>query len=148
MKPTRPWKVILTLTALVLVSAATGFLAGIQFKESTNTRRFDPENWNVYAMQSLEARLDLTEAQQVRIQAIVDRTVDEMKAVHQETIQKTVNIVNQLLSAIDHELTPEQSKIAKSLSPSSEELTIDLLKVGKKAPPGSETSPPAETQEP
>ncbi len=130
MKPTRPWKVILTLVALVTVSLTAGFLAGVQYKESVSGRRFDPENWNVYAMQTLEARLNLTAAQQQRIQAIVDGTVTKMKTVHQETIQETVDIVNHLLSSIDQELTPEQRKIAKTLSPSSDELTIDLLKVG------------------
>ena len=131
MKPTRPWKVIVTLAALVIVSGAIGFLAGVQFKESSSKRRFDPENWNVYAMKTLEARLNLTTSQQKRIQAIVDETVGKMNTVHQDTIQRTVDIVDQLLSAIGKELTPEQRKIAATLSPSSEELTIDLLKVGK-----------------
>ncbi len=131
MKPTRPWKVILTLTALVIVSGAIGFLAGAQYRDSTNNRRFDPENWNVYAMKTLEARLDLTGAQQKRIQAIVDQTVAKMSQVHRDTIQSTVDIVNHLLTAIGKELTPEQRKIAESLSPSTEELTIDRRKVGK-----------------
>lgn len=131
MKPTRPWKVIVTLAALVIVSGAIGFLAGVQYKDSTSQRRFDPQNWNVYAMKTLEARLNLTTSQQKRIQTIVDETVTEMNTVHQDTIQRTVDIVNQLLSAIGKELTPEQRKIAETLSPSSEELTIDLLKVGK-----------------
>lgn len=130
MNSTRPWKIILTLAAIVLVSFAVGFLIGAETKQVEMRRRFDPEHWNVYAMKTLQRKLDLTAEQQTRIQTIIGQTVDEMKTVHLETIQRTTKIVDRLLGAISRELTPEQREIADALSPSAEEVSIDLLKVG------------------
>lgn len=130
MNATRHWKVIVTLAAIVLVSFAVGFLTGAQTKQVEMSRRFDPEHWNVYAMKTLRQKLDLTSEQQQRIQVIIDQTVNEMKTVHLDTVEQTTKIVDELLSAVNRELTPEQRKIADTLSPSAEEVTIDLLKVG------------------
>lgn len=130
MKSPRPWKIIVTLAAIVMVSFAIGFLTGTRTQQVEMHRRFDPENWNVYAMKTLREKLDLTAEQQQRIQVIIDQTVDEMKTVHLDTVQQTTDIVDRLLSAVNRELTPEQRKIAETLSPSAEEVTIDLLKVG------------------
>lgn len=123
------WKVFATLFAIVLVSASAGFIAGLATKQGEMHRRFDPAQWNVYAMNTLQKKLDLSEEQHTKIQEIIDQTVEEMKVLHIDTVQRTTEIVDHLLKAIERELTPEQRKIADTLSPSSEEVTIDLLKV-------------------
>jgi hypothetical protein len=130
MNTNRSWKIILTLAAIVFVSFSSGFLAGSKTKQVEMRQRFDPSRWNVYAMKTLNEKLDLTAEQQERIQAIIDQTVDDMKFVHQDTVQKTSQLVDELLASIDQELTPQQRTVAETLSPSSEEVTIDLLKVG------------------
>lgn len=130
MNPTRPWKVIATLVAIVLVSFALGFIAGTETKQVEMNRRFDPAHWNVYAMNTLRKKLDLTPAQEERIQGVIDRAVAEMKVVHQDTIKRTARIVDQMLADVGRELTPDQRRIAETLSPSADEVTIDLLKVG------------------
>ena len=132
MNTNRSWKIILTLAAIVLVSFSSGFLAGSKNKQVELRQRFDPSHWNVYAMNTLNEKLDLTVEQQERIQAIIDQTVNDMKSVHQDTVKKTSQLVDELLAAVDKELTPEQRTIAETLSPSSDEVTIDLLKVGPK----------------
>ncbi len=129
MKKATPWKIIILLTAIVVVSFVTGFQAGSKTKQVEMRQRFDPSSWNVYAMQTLDSKLDLTVEQKSRLQTIIDQTVEDMKGVRLETVQKTKDLVDQLLVAIDKELTPEQRKIAETLSPSDEEVTIDLLKV-------------------
>ena len=129
MKTSPSLKITLLLVAIVVVSFLTGFMAGSRTNQVQVRRRFDPVSWNVYAMKTLDAKLDLSGEQKKKIQLIIDQTVEEMKIVRQDTVLKTTELVNQLLSAIGDELTPEQSKIAESLSPSAEEVTIDLLKV-------------------
>ena len=129
MKKATPWKIIGLLAAIVVVSFLTGFLAGSKTKQVEMQQRFDPASWNVYAMQTLDSKLDLSAEQKVRLQTIIDQTVEDMKGVRLETVQKTKDLVDQLLVAIDKELTPGQRKIAETLSPSAEEVTIDLLKV-------------------
>jgi len=132
MNPMRHWKIIATLAGIVLVSFAAGFMTGFQSKQVKLERRFDPAQWNVYAMNTLQRKLDLSPDQQVRIQTIIDQTVDEMKTLHQGTVEQTSQIVHRMLDAVGKELTPEQREIAKTLSPSSDEVTIDLLKVSPK----------------
>ena len=129
MKGSPSWKIAGLLAAIVVVSFFAGFLAGSKTKQVEMRQRFDPASWNVYAMKTLDAKLDLSSEQKIRLQSIIDQTVDDMKNVHLDTVQKTQALVDQLLKAIGAELTPEQRNIAKSLSPSSEEVTIDLLKV-------------------
>ena len=129
MKGSPSWKIAGLLAAIVVVSFFAGFLAGSKTKQVEMRQRFDPASWNVYAMKTLDAKLDLSSEQKIRLQSIIDQTVDDMKNVHLDTVQKTQALVDQLLKAIGAELTPEQRNIAESLSPSSEEVTIDLLKV-------------------
>ena len=129
MKTSPSLKITLLLVAIVVVSFLAGFMAGSKTNQVQMRQRFDPVSWNVYAMKTLDAKLDLSEEQKMKIQLIIDQTVEEMKLVRQDTVLKTTELVDQLLSAIGDELTPEQSKIAESLSPSAEEVTIDLLKV-------------------
>ena len=129
MKTSPSLKITLLLVAIVVVSFLAGFMAGSKTNQVQMRQRFDPVSWNVYAMKTLESKLDLSEEQKMKIQLIIDQTVEEMKLVRQDTVLKTTDLVDQLLSAIGDELTPEQSKIAESLSPSAEEVTIDLLKV-------------------
>lgn len=130
MKKASPWTIIGILSAIVCVTFVAGFLAGSKTKQVEMRQRFDPATWNVYAMNTLDAKLDLSAEQKVRLQSIIDQTVEDMKDVRLDTVQKTRELVDQLLSSIVKELTPEQRKIAETLSPSDEEVTIDLLRVG------------------
>lgn len=125
----RDFSIVLTLAALVLVSALAGGFIGARWGRAQAQHRFNPETWNDYAMKLLEERLRLTDAQRGRIQGAIDHAVTDMKTVHRETVQKTVGIMNRMLGEIDQELTPEQRKIAEHLAPRQEDLTIDLLKV-------------------
>ena len=132
MRPVRNLPILLTLFALVVVSALAGGFLGARLGREQMRQRFDPETWNDYAMRILEERLHLAPPQRTRLQGAIDRAVGEMKKVHQETVDRTVDIVNRMLGEIDRELTPEQRKIAESLAPKRDELTIDLLKVKPK----------------
>lgn len=131
----RASSIILTLAALVLVSALAGGFIGARWGRAQVQHRFNPETWNEYAMKLLEDRLHLNEAQRGRIQVAIDHAVADMKTVHRETVQRTVAIMNRMLKEIDQELTPEQRKIAEHLAPRQEDLTIDLLKVKPKNTP-------------
>jgi hypothetical protein len=132
MNPARNPRILLTLLAIVAVSALAGGFAGARLERDRIRHHFNPETWNDYAMRLLEDRLHLADDQRGRIQAAIDRAVLDMKGVHRETVQRTVDIVKRMLGEIDRELTPEQRKIAETLAPREEQLTIDLLKVKPK----------------
>jgi hypothetical protein len=117
------------LAAIVLVSGFIGGLIGQRLTRQEMRQRFNPERWNDYAMRTLQRRLSLTEPQQAKIQIAIDQAVKEMKAVHQDTVRRTREIVYRMLDGIDSELTPEQKRLAEKLVPTEQELTIDLLKV-------------------
>jgi hypothetical protein len=129
MKPSYPWKIILTFVGIILLSFTAGYLAGSGTTRQAIERRFDPEQWNTYAMKVLDQRLHLQDSQRQAIQQAINHAVRDMKAVREETVRETRQIVKNLLDEIGSELTPEQQALAESLAPTEEELTIDLLKV-------------------
>jgi len=122
-------KIALTLMALVLVSGLAGVFLGMRFTRQDMQRRFNPETWNEYALHILEQKLSLSPSQKEKIQIVIDKAVVEMKQVHLQTKQQTIQIVHQMMNSIEQELNPEQRKIAESLVPKENEMTIDLLKV-------------------
>lgn len=125
----RPALVVLTLCAIVLISFVAGLRTGGHQTRVELQQRFDPERWDEYAMDLLNERLHLSSDQQSNIQAAIDSAVSDMRALREQTIQRTTAIVDQLLSDIDQELTPDQRVQAESLAPSRDELTIELLNV-------------------
>jgi hypothetical protein len=122
-------KIALTLLALVLVSGLAGAFLGMRFTRQDMQRRFNPETWNEYALHILEQKLNLSISQKEKIQIVIDKAVSEMKRIHSQTKQQTIQIVNQMLADIEQELDPQQRKLAESLVPKEDEMTIDLLKV-------------------
>lgn len=123
------WKVLLTLVGIMVLSFLAGFFAGSGNTRQAIQRRFDPEQWNTYAMNVLDQRLHLQPQQRQAIQQAILRAVEKMKTVRLDTVRQTSLIVKALLDEIGSELTPDQQKIAETLAPTDEELTIDLLKV-------------------
>src|SRR4051812_1311820 len=102
------WKITCILVAIVLVSGLAGGFAGFRWAKAVFRKRSNPEDWNVQAMRKLESGLHPTPEQHVRMQAILDDGVEELKGIRIETIAKSNTVLERMIAAVDQELTPEQ----------------------------------------
>lgn len=67
--------------------------------------------------------------QGARIQAHLDRAVQELQAIRLETITRSTNVIWRLVAEVDRELTPEQRRAFDAMKPKPADLTLDVLKV-------------------
>ena len=125
----RHWKIIVCLLAIVAVSGLAGAKFGYQKAKRDMRAKHNPEQWNERAMQGIDAGLQLSPKQRVKIQTLIDEAVDEMKVVQVETVGRTSEIINKLVADLDKELTAEQKEKFAKMKPKESDVTIDLLKV-------------------
>jgi hypothetical protein len=112
-----PWKPVLCLAALMLVSGLVGGLIGRRFARTEFERRSDPQHWNETAMRNLERRLNPTAGQHQKIQGYLDAAVEELTGVREDTARRSAAIIERLLEQVDKELTPEQQAAFAEMKP-------------------------------
>ncbi len=124
--------IILCLVGLSLVSGLAGSLIGHRMARCQLEARNNPENWNEHVAQEFNRLVKPTPEQAPRIQAHLDKAVQELIAIRADTIARTTNVIWRLVADVEHELTPEQRKAFEVMKPKPADLTLDMLKVGGK----------------
>ena len=123
------WKIGLCLAAIVVVSAAGGWLVGHRSARQQLQKRNDLESWNVHVAQVFEQTVHPSPEQGAKIQAHLDQAVRELQSIRSDTIARSTNVIWRLVEEVEAELTPEQRKAFEAMKPKPGELTLDVLKV-------------------
>ncbi len=124
--------IILCLVGLSLVSGLAGGLIGHRVARCQLEARNNPENWNERVGQEFERLVKPTPAQAPKIQAHLDKAVQELLVIRADTIARTTNVIWRLVWEVEQELTPEQRKAFEVMKPKPVDLTLDVLKVRSK----------------
>ena len=124
--------IILCLAGLTLVSGLAGGLIGHRVARCRLEARNNPENWNEHVIQEFDRIVKPTPDQAPKIQAHLDRAVQELLAIRTDTITRTTNVIWRLVAEVEQELTPEQRQAFEIMKPKPADLTLDMLKVGSK----------------
>lgn len=132
MKLRRYSLIILCLLGLALVSGLAGGLIGHRVARCQLEARNNPENWNEHVAQEFDRIVKPTPEQAPRIQAHLDKAVQELLAIRADTITRTTNVIWRLVAEVERDLTPEQRKAFEVMKPKPADLTLDMLKVGGK----------------
>jgi len=102
-------KTIFYIAALFLAGAATGGIVGAcTAKRMMFLHPPRPHDLTEHMRAQLQSRLHLTPEQKQKIDPILDQTDTQLKAIHQETMTKVGQIIDQTHQKIAAELTPEQ----------------------------------------
>jgi hypothetical protein len=125
--------VLLCLASLSLVSALAGGLIGHRIARRQLEARNNPENWNEHVVQEFDRVVQPTPEQAPKIQAHLDRAVQDLLVIRAETIARTTNVIWRLVAEVEQELTPEQRQAFQVMKPRPGELGLDMLKVRPKA---------------
>jgi len=129
----RSARIILCLLALTLVSGLAGGLIGHRVARRQLEARNDPENWNEHVIQEFDRIVQPTAEQAPKIQAHLDRAVQDLVAIRSETVARTTNVIWRLVAEVDQELTPKQREAFTVMKPKPGELGLEMLKVKPKA---------------
>lgn len=127
-KPLRYLVVMVCLLGISLGSAVVGAKFGFELAKKKFRQRSNPEAWNVQAMRELEARLELQEDQREKIQSLMDEAVAKLKEMRRSTLVESGGVVDNLFSAVDAELTPQQQVIFRELIRDRERLKQEIIK--------------------
>ena len=104
----RHWKVVLALTALFLLGAATGTVITLKVVKRVIEGRTNPERMSQSLLQEYQRRLRLTPEQIERIRPILQRTGREMWELRTEMAGRTFQVIRLSHEEISAELLPEQ----------------------------------------
>lgn len=116
MKKARRYLLVLVCLALIsLGSAFVGAKFGYELARKKYRQRSNPEAWHVNAMRVLEDRLELKGEQLETIQGLVSRAVKDLKSTRERTVEESGAVVEELFSAVDAELTPQQQVVFREL---------------------------------
>jgi len=129
MSSIRHWKILLALAAVVAASGLSGVLLGHGLARRHFNTRNDPANWNEHVSAEFDRVVKPTPEQATRIQAHLDKAVRELQTIRLETIARSTNVIWQLVSEVEQELTPAQREAFEVMKPRPSDLTIDVLKV-------------------
>ena len=129
MKWIRHWQIALSLATLVIVSGLVGALIGHGVARRELEARNDPGSWNEHVAHTFDRLVKPDPEQATRIQAHLDRAVEELQAIRLDTISRSTNVIWRLVAEVEKELTPEQRKAFDTMKPKPADLTLDVLKV-------------------
>jgi vacuolar-type H+-ATPase subunit E/Vma4 len=115
-KPLRYGLVIVCLLGISLGSAFVGAKFGFELAKKKFRQRSNPTSWNVQAMTAMEDRLELAEDQHRKIKSLMDEAVEKLKKTRQTTLVESSLVVDDLFSAVDAELTPQQQVVFRELT--------------------------------
>jgi len=124
------WKIILSLIALVAVSAVAGAKigAGIAWKHARASERVPPHDWPEVAMRKLDDRLHFTAEQREKVRAAMTRSLWKFKGVRQQALAEAAEVMKELVSEVEAVLTPEQKAQFEEIKPKANAITLDLLR--------------------
>ena len=104
----RHWKIVLALTGLFLLGAATGTVVTLKVVKRFIESRTNPDRMSQTLFQEYDRRLHLTPEQIERIRPILQRTAREMWDVRAEGARRTFQVIRLSQEEIAAELTPAQ----------------------------------------
>jgi len=133
--------VLACLIGIALASGLAGGLLGHRVARRQLEDRNNPQNWNEHVASEFDRVVKPNPEQGARIQAHLDRAVQELQIIRLETIARSTNVIGRLVVEVDQELTPEQRKSFEAMKPKPGELTLDVLNVGPKTN-GIQSPPP------
>jgi len=122
-------KIILLLVVLMIISGLAGTFIGIRLGKAQARKRSVPEAWNVEAMRTLHRKLNLTAEQDTKVQAVLDRGVEELRGVRADTLARTDKIINRLAGEIEPMLTEEQRPVFQNLVQERAQASLEMLNV-------------------
>jgi hypothetical protein len=134
-------KIVLSLTALMLVSGLAGFLAGHRFARKQIEVHNDPGNWNEHVSREFDRIVRPTPEQGAKIQTSLDNAVRQLQEIRLETIARSTNVIWRLIAEVEKELTSEQRQAFEQMKPRPADLTLDVLKVKPQENRGSSPKP-------
>ena len=126
-------KIILMLTALVIVCIGGGGWIGIALGRKHERNRNQTVAWNQEVMSALHRKLKPSPEQEQRFQAAVDNAVAAMQVERNNAIRNTDVIVQKLIADIRSELREDQHAEFDKMAKNRGKATLDLLKVEKPA---------------
>jgi hypothetical protein len=130
MKPSRYWKIVVCLAALILVSGLAGGLLGHHLIRVKWEQRNNPDNWNETVMRTFERQVNPTDEQRQKIQSYLDAAVEDLKAIRADTIARSTNVIWRLVAQVEKELSPEQKTAFEQMKPKQSDLTsLEVLQV-------------------
>ena len=132
MNPLRSWKIWLCLLGILAATALSGGLIGHLLARRQFEVRNNPENWNKRVAREFDRLVKPTAAQDVVIQAHLDRAVRELQGIHLDTVMRSTNVIGRLIAEVEKELTPEQRQAFQAMKPKPADLTLDVLNVESK----------------
>lgn len=109
------WKIGLYLAAIFAAGSVSGWLVATKtLKQQAFTA---PKSDEIAASlrSCLRTRLQLTEEQKARIDAIIERSAKEMQAIHKERTDRIRQAVNSRTAQIMAILNPEQQKVFEQI---------------------------------
>ena len=124
--------IVACLLGIALASGLAGGLLGHRVARRQLEDRNNPQNWNEHVTREFDRVVKPTPEQGTRIQAHLDKAVQELQAIRLETIARSTNVVWRLVAQVDQELTPEQRKAFEVMKPKPGDLTLDVLNVSSK----------------
>ncbi len=126
----KTWKITLCLTLLVAASILLGVWIGYRAAlRSKNNQQVIAQSWHKRAIKSLNDKLSLTDQQRTRVDQLVSAAVKKFQGLKETTLSREREIIQQLVKAVEAELTDEQRQTFATMKPKDEEITLDLLRV-------------------
>lgn len=122
-------KIILMLTALVLVCVGGGSWIGFALGRKHERGRDQAVAWNREVMSALHRKLKPSPQQEQQFQAAVDNAVAKMQIERNNAIRNTDVIVQKLIADLRNELREDQRAEFDQLAKNRGKATLDLLKV-------------------
>jgi hypothetical protein len=80
-------------------------------------------------MRTLHRKLNLTAEQDTKVQAVLDRGVEELRGVRADTLARTDKIINRLAGEIEPMLTEEQRPVFQNLVQERAQASLEMLNV-------------------
>lgn len=102
----RTWKVTLVFVGIFVAGAVVGGFVSLRFARSFVQQRGGPDQFALTHKRRLTESLELTQAQQVRIGAMIDDASEELRRYRKETMR----VFQTMDSRIAVELTPAQKE--------------------------------------
>ena len=97
---------------LTLAAAGAIALSGFAFAQAGDKEDFGGRGWHGHGnhLDRMTETLNLTPDQKAKVQPIIDQAKPQMKAIHQEAMQKAKAVMDSTMAQIRPLLTAEQQK--------------------------------------
>lgn len=125
----KTWKITVCLGLLIAASILLGVWIGRRSALAKNDQQAIAQSWHKRAIKSLNDKLSLTELQRNRVDELVSAAVKEFQSLKESTLSRERDIIQQLVKAVEAELTDEQKQTFATMKPKDHEITLDLLRV-------------------